>query len=226
MAPRRFASVPDFAVKRGRPVQAPQGADAKREASSASSIRSTTSSNSTTREVALLGLPAVQRLRRLRQLGLAYMAYPSAEHSRFTPRARCTRDRERALRRAARATRPSLSRTTPTSPTQRRLVAREPAAARHRARSVQPRLRSRARRAARAPHRPRSLALPDIAPAIAAIGGRPRPTCSRSSPAVRRTIRSCASSSAARTSTPTAWTTSCATRISPASQAAATTPIS
>ncbi|GAC1429340.1 MAG: HD domain-containing protein [Candidatus Velthaea sp.] len=35
-------------------------------------------------EVALLEAPAVQRLRRLRQLGLAYLAYPSAEHSRFT----------------------------------------------------------------------------------------------------------------------------------------------
>jgi uncharacterized protein len=35
-------------------------------------------------EVALLGVPAVQRLRRLRQLGLAYLAYPSAEHSRFS----------------------------------------------------------------------------------------------------------------------------------------------
>jgi len=35
-------------------------------------------------EVALLEAPVVQRLRRLRQLGLAYLAYPSAEHSRFT----------------------------------------------------------------------------------------------------------------------------------------------
>jgi len=35
-------------------------------------------------EVALLEAPAVQRLRRLRQLGLAYLAFPSAEHSRFT----------------------------------------------------------------------------------------------------------------------------------------------
>jgi HD superfamily phosphohydrolase len=35
-------------------------------------------------EVALLGSPAVQRLRRLRQLGLAYLAFPSAEHSRFS----------------------------------------------------------------------------------------------------------------------------------------------
>ncbi|GAC1660165.1 MAG: hypothetical protein NVS4B13_08200 [Candidatus Elarobacter sp.] len=35
-------------------------------------------------EVALLGSPVVQRLRRLRQLGLAYLAFPSAEHSRFS----------------------------------------------------------------------------------------------------------------------------------------------
>jgi hypothetical protein len=35
-------------------------------------------------EVALLGAPVVQRLRRLRQLGLAYLAFPSAEHSRFS----------------------------------------------------------------------------------------------------------------------------------------------
>jgi uncharacterized protein len=35
-------------------------------------------------EIALLEAPAVQRLRRLRQLGLAYLAYPSAEHSRFS----------------------------------------------------------------------------------------------------------------------------------------------
>jgi HD superfamily phosphohydrolase len=35
-------------------------------------------------EVALLSAPAVQRLRRLRQLGLAYLAFPSAEHSRFS----------------------------------------------------------------------------------------------------------------------------------------------
>jgi len=32
----------------------------------------------------LLSAPALQRLRRLRQLGLAYLAYPSAEHSRFS----------------------------------------------------------------------------------------------------------------------------------------------
>ena len=35
-------------------------------------------------EVRLLDLPVMQRLRRLRQLGLAYLAFPSAEHSRFT----------------------------------------------------------------------------------------------------------------------------------------------
>jgi len=35
-------------------------------------------------EAALLEAPALQRLRRLRQLGLAYLAYPSAEHTRFS----------------------------------------------------------------------------------------------------------------------------------------------
>ncbi len=35
-------------------------------------------------EIALLEAPALQRMRRLRQLGLAYLAYPSAEHSRFS----------------------------------------------------------------------------------------------------------------------------------------------
>ncbi|MBV8600908.1 MAG: HD domain-containing protein [Candidatus Eremiobacteraeota bacterium] len=35
-------------------------------------------------EVRLVGLAAVQRMRRLRQLGLAYLAFPSAEHSRFS----------------------------------------------------------------------------------------------------------------------------------------------
>jgi len=35
-------------------------------------------------EIALLSTAAMQRLRRLRQLGLAYLAYPSAEHSRFS----------------------------------------------------------------------------------------------------------------------------------------------
>jgi HD superfamily phosphohydrolase len=37
-----------------------------------------------TAEARVLDLPAKQRLRRLRQLGLAYLAFPSAEHSRFT----------------------------------------------------------------------------------------------------------------------------------------------
>jgi uncharacterized protein len=37
-----------------------------------------------TAEARLLDLSVVQRLRRLRQLGLAYLAFPSAEHSRFT----------------------------------------------------------------------------------------------------------------------------------------------
>ncbi|MBV8531209.1 MAG: HD domain-containing protein [Candidatus Eremiobacteraeota bacterium] len=37
-----------------------------------------------TAEARLLDRPAMQRLRRLRQLGLAYLAFPSAEHSRFT----------------------------------------------------------------------------------------------------------------------------------------------
>ncbi len=35
-------------------------------------------------EARLLDIPPMQRLRRLRQLGLAYLAFPSAEHSRFT----------------------------------------------------------------------------------------------------------------------------------------------
>lgn len=35
-------------------------------------------------EARLLDSPPMQRLRRLRQLGLAYLAFPSAEHSRFT----------------------------------------------------------------------------------------------------------------------------------------------
>jgi HD superfamily phosphohydrolase len=35
-------------------------------------------------EARLLDTPALQRLRRLRQLGLAYLAFPSAEHSRFS----------------------------------------------------------------------------------------------------------------------------------------------
>lgn len=37
-----------------------------------------------TAEARLLDLPIMQRLRRLRQLGLAYLAFPSAEHSRFS----------------------------------------------------------------------------------------------------------------------------------------------
>lgn len=37
-----------------------------------------------TDEARLLDVSIVQRLRRLRQLGLAYLAFPSAEHSRFT----------------------------------------------------------------------------------------------------------------------------------------------
>ena len=35
-------------------------------------------------EARLVDSPTMQRLRRLRQLGLAYLAYPSAEHSRFS----------------------------------------------------------------------------------------------------------------------------------------------
>ncbi len=35
-------------------------------------------------EARMLDLPLLQRLRRLRQLGLAYLAFPSAEHSRFS----------------------------------------------------------------------------------------------------------------------------------------------
>lgn len=35
-------------------------------------------------EARLLDVPSMQRLRRLRQLGLAYLAFPSAEHSRFS----------------------------------------------------------------------------------------------------------------------------------------------
>ena len=56
-------------------------------------------------------LPVMQRLRRLRQLGLAYLAFPSAEHSRFTPRARCARDGHARLRRAGARTARTFSRT-------------------------------------------------------------------------------------------------------------------
>ena len=35
-------------------------------------------------EILLLATPPIQRLRRLRQLGLAYLAFPAAEHSRFS----------------------------------------------------------------------------------------------------------------------------------------------
>jgi HD superfamily phosphohydrolase len=35
-------------------------------------------------EARLLDVPVLQRMRRLRQLGLAYLAFPSAEHSRFS----------------------------------------------------------------------------------------------------------------------------------------------
>jgi HD superfamily phosphohydrolase len=35
-------------------------------------------------EIRLVALSAMQRMRRLRQLGLAYLAFPSAEHSRFS----------------------------------------------------------------------------------------------------------------------------------------------
>lgn len=38
----------------------------------------------TAAEARLLDSPVMQRLRRLRQLGLAYLAFPSAEHSRFS----------------------------------------------------------------------------------------------------------------------------------------------
>jgi HD superfamily phosphohydrolase len=38
----------------------------------------------TAAETRLLDSPVMQRLRRLRQLGLAYLAFPSAEHSRFS----------------------------------------------------------------------------------------------------------------------------------------------
>jgi HD superfamily phosphohydrolase len=38
----------------------------------------------TAAEARLLDSPVLQRLRRLRQLGLAYLAFPSAEHSRFS----------------------------------------------------------------------------------------------------------------------------------------------
>jgi HD superfamily phosphohydrolase len=37
-----------------------------------------------TAEAELVDVPVMQRLRRLRQLGLAYLAFPSAEHSRFS----------------------------------------------------------------------------------------------------------------------------------------------
>src|SRR3978361_441504 len=47
-------------------------------------IRVNTDSDEGKLVVSLVDTPEFQRLRRIRQLGLAYFAYQSAEHSRFT----------------------------------------------------------------------------------------------------------------------------------------------
>ena len=176
-------------------------------------------------EVALLDAPVVQRLRRLRQLGLAYLAFPSAEHSRFTHALGALAIGTRAFD-ALRVHSPEAFGSRARRRGAAAAAAREPAAARRRARPVQPRLRSACsacatkrapRRSSRCPRSrdrsPRSTSIP--AAVLGLITGAPDAD-----------TRCCASWSADRTSTPTAWTTCCATPTSPASRSAATTPSS
>ena len=130
-----------------------------------------------TAEARLLDLPAMQRLRRLRQLGLAYLAFPSAEHSRFTHAlgalAMGTRAFDELARTAASSFADDAERRVPAAPRSRRA-----AAARRRARPLQPRVRSGAGRSPRGAHAPNCSRCPTCARGIGRTRRRSAATCS------------------------------------------------
>ena len=101
-----------------------------------------------TAEARLLDLPVMQRLRRLRQLGLAYLAFPSAEHSRFTHALGALAMGTRAFDELFR-TRRSLLRRRCGRGVSAAARSRGIAAPRHRSRTLQSLLRERARRSTR-----------------------------------------------------------------------------
>ena len=128
--------------------------------------------------------PSMQRLRRLRQLGLAYLAFPSAEHSRFTHALGALAMGDARLRSAARGTRRTTSSDEADFDAAAALAARGSAAARRRTRAVQPCVRSGARRRARSAHAERSSRCPTSRNARRRARGRRR---RRARPDRRRT---------------------------------------
>ncbi len=159
----------------------------------------------------------------LRQLGLAYLAFPSAEHSRFTHALGALAIGDARARSAARAADPKLR-------GRARFANATPAAAREPARcttSGTGRSATPCEAVLGVRHEERTRADPRAA-------GRSQRALERDGRSIRRRARArhrrrravsrcCARSSAARISTPTGWTICCATRISPASSTDATT---